>query len=482
MMPRLAQWVRIAGMCTSRAREECVHGVNTARNAQMLGLVWSRKLAPHPSASTRDGRVEFRRAGGPLAGASPLPDHLPSLDGLRGIAILLVLFFHMTALAPATAADRGLRAIMGHGWVGVDLFFVLSGFLITGILLDGKGQAHYFRNFYARRTVRIFPLYYAVIAVFLIILPRWAAALSARFGHVEGRPLFYWLYLSNHALAASNGQGLDFRFGVLNPTWSLAVEEQFYLMWPLIVFLVPRKALVRRVLPAVILGVVVLRVTLIALHVPWGYLATLTPCRLDSLAIGGFVACLAREPAAFARRSGGEALLPRFAGPAALLAGLALLIIAAQSWLGFHHGELRYALGFTCIAMLAAALLIAAISLPDRHPLVWLLKRRWLMAFGKYSYALYLLHMPLQAVIDAYLYRPDRFLKVHGSAIPGQLIYYALCLSICFAAAWLSWHCFEKHFLKLKRWFPMRKASLTAAADHPGPRPTPRPAAAAAAA
>jgi peptidoglycan/LPS O-acetylase OafA/YrhL len=420
---------------------------------------------------------------------APLPDHLPALDGLRGIAILLVLFFHMTVLAPSTAADRGIRAIMGHGWVGVDLFFVLSGFLITGILLDARGQPQYFRNFYARRTLRIFPLYYAVIALILVILPRIAPVLSARFGHVEGRPLLYWLYLSNHALVSGGaGQGPDFRYGVLNPTWSLAVEEQFYLMWPLIVFLVPRKTLVRRVLPAIILGVICLRVILIALHVPWGYLATLTPCRLDALAIGGLVACLAREPGAFARSgsgsgsgggAGGDAMLPRFAGPAALFAGAALLVIAAQNWLGFHRGELRYALGFTCIAMLAAALLVAAISLPAAHPLVWLLKRQWLMAFGKYSYALYLLHMPLQAVIDAYLYRPDRFLRIHGSQVPGQCIYFVLCISVCLAAAWLSWHCFEKHFLKLKRWFPMRKTVMTSG-DDVGPRSTPTPAPAAA--
>src|SRR5438105_167735 len=123
--------------------------------------------------------------------------HLPTLDGLRGIAILMVLFFHMTLLPPATAPDRLLARLMANGWVGVDLFFVLSGFLITGILLDAKGEPHFFRNFYARRTLRIFPLYYGVIAIYLLILPALAPAFAARFGAVQGRPLFYWFYLSN---------------------------------------------------------------------------------------------------------------------------------------------------------------------------------------------------------------------------------------------------------------------------------------------
>src|SRR4051812_39004746 len=97
---------------------------------------------------------------------------IPALDGLRGIAILLVLFHHFTIYRPDRGLDKWLANIPAAGWIGVDVFFVLSGFLITGILLDARDRRHYFRNFYARRALRIFPLYYLVVFVGLILLPK----------------------------------------------------------------------------------------------------------------------------------------------------------------------------------------------------------------------------------------------------------------------------------------------------------------------
>jgi peptidoglycan/LPS O-acetylase OafA/YrhL len=382
--------------------------------------------------------------------AFSLAIHFPALDGLRGIAILMVLFFHMTLLAPMTAPDHILSAVVANGSLGVDLFFVLSGFLITGILLDAKGTPHYLRNFYARRILRIFPLYYAIIAIYLVILPRFAPEFAARFGHIEGRPILYWLFFSNHAVAPGAAEGLDFRFGVLNPTWSLAVEEQFYVFWPLLVLALSRQALTR-LLPVVVAAVVGLRIILVARHWQWGYLATLTPCRLDALAIGGFVACLARS-------QGGRAALIRVAKPAACAAILGLVAVRLQRRFGFEHGELRYSVGFTCIALLAAAVLVGALTLPPAHPVARTLRSRVLVAFGKYSYAIYLLHMPIQALLATYVYPMHRFARLGSSTLPGQFLFYALSLVVFFAAGWLSWHGLEKHFLRLKSRFPMPHA------------------------
>src|SRR3954467_8703188 len=99
------------------------------------------------------------------------PSHIPALDGIRGLAVLLILYCHATVIEPGGALGKLFLSTARISWAGVDLFFVLSGFLITGILFDAKSKPHFFRNFYARRTVRIFPLYYAFLFVTLLILP-----------------------------------------------------------------------------------------------------------------------------------------------------------------------------------------------------------------------------------------------------------------------------------------------------------------------
>src|SRR5262245_17163539 len=117
---------------------------------------------------------ESDRAASPLRsepGAPTSATHLPALDGLRGVAVLLVIFAHSACSATDTTVDRVYRGVISAGWTGVDLFFVLSGFLITGILYDAKGTRGYFRNFYSRRALRIFPLYYAFLLVYVFLLP-----------------------------------------------------------------------------------------------------------------------------------------------------------------------------------------------------------------------------------------------------------------------------------------------------------------------
>src|SRR5437870_557283 len=162
-----------------------------------------------------------------------------ALDGLRGIAILMVMLYHQTVMVGSTGIDRFVGFWTLSGWIGVDLFFVLSGFLITGILSDSKGATGYFRNFYARRVLRIFPLYYGVVAFSLLILPyipHWKLENLAR---IKGDELWYWTYLSNFSIAAHAA----FRHGILDVSWSLSIEEQFYLMWPLLVLLLSRRSL-----------------------------------------------------------------------------------------------------------------------------------------------------------------------------------------------------------------------------------------------
>src|SRR5687768_1805284 len=170
------------------------------------------------------------------------PSHWPALDGLRGTAVIAVLVCHYAVLLPRTPAV-GLLEI---GWAGVDLFFVLSGFLITGILLDARGTPHYLRNFYARRALRIFPLYYGFLAVTLLV--SLAVKLAPGASHEGLRHLWaaqpsLWTYTANYWMPAQTAWSPWSE--VVIPLWSLSVEEQFYLVWPLVVCRLSERGLVR---------------------------------------------------------------------------------------------------------------------------------------------------------------------------------------------------------------------------------------------
>ncbi|MGA2216294.1 MAG: acyltransferase, partial [Bryobacteraceae bacterium] len=219
------------------------------------------------------------------AGQVHEPRRLLALDGIRGLAVLLVLQFHwaegLTRMNPVESTSYFL---LRAGWLGVDLFFVLSGFLITGILSDSKNGFHYFRNFYMRRVLRIFPAYYGFLIVAEFVVPG-----LLRLAH--HKPIWqtsgygwYWLYISNigAALGHQDAEG----FGHF---WSLAVEEQFYFFWPLLVYFLSRRA-AKRASVACIFAALTLRTCMVLIGHSHPAAAVLMPCRLDALAIGAWLA------------------------------------------------------------------------------------------------------------------------------------------------------------------------------------------------
>ena len=372
-----------------------------------------------------------------------LSSHIDILDGFRGAAILLVMIYHQTVMQSRTLIDIPfLRMTLGM-WSGADALFVLSGFLITGILYDSKGSRYYFRNFYARRALRIFPLYYAIVFFSLLILPRVSHPWTTNLGRITGDEMWYWLNCSNFSIANHEA----FRHGILDVCWWLAVEWQFCLIWPAVVFVFPRRALIA-VCAGMIAAAPVLRTVLLSSGFDPISVYVLTPCRMDALAMGALIALVGRGEGAIAK------LVPR-ARIGAALAGLALLIILVCQGNWDWQSRLMQTAGYTVYAFLSGAILILAVGSPPFGPIARLFNFEILKTFGRYSYALYLFHSPLRAVIRDTFFGPERFPMVANSQLPGQIMFYALATAVTLVSAVLSWHLYEKHFLKIKTLFPM---------------------------
>ncbi len=337
---------------------------------------------------------------------------IPQLDGVRGIAILVVIFHNYSAIFPSLY----LQSLLSYGWMGVDLFFVLSGFLITGILFDTKRSPCYFRNFYARRCLRIWPLYYSIILLMFVVIPFLLPAVGAI---VFARSSPWWaypLFLQNIFVHHSNGAA-----GPLGVTWSVAIEEQFYVVWAVVVRYCSSVQL-QCVAVAVVCLSPALRLYL-SLHQVEIY--TNVFCRMDGLMAGGLIALWVRSDKFTASR-----FVPLAWFSLAVSLPLAFLTEALEArWITFSLSALASA-AFVYLALFAAP-----------HWFRIALASRWLIYIGTISYGLYLLHkIPL-----------DVALLVHFNRRPFLSLLMGFAAS--FALAVLSWNLLETPFLRFKRVF-----------------------------
>jgi peptidoglycan/LPS O-acetylase OafA/YrhL len=367
--------------------------------------------------------------------------HQPALDGVRGIAILLVLFHHFTVFDPITGVGAWLGFVALLGWCGVDLFFVLSGFLITGILIDARGSSRYFSSFYMRRSLRIFPLYFLVVFLSFVVLPRFPALHDVLAGPTDVVQWPYWTYLVNFAIA-DRGQ---FLHGVLDIAWSLAIEEQFYIVWAVVVWALPVRWLGPACALLVVLAPVLRNLSLNAGAEPIA-VYVLPHFRADTLALGGLLAWLSR-------RGGLEQF--RTAAPyvtwAAAGAAVAVALVGASPW---WWEPLTQRAGYSLLALAGGGLVVAAVTASPRSLWQRALCAGWLRAFGKYSYCLYLIHLPVSRLLRAYVMDAEAFPALLGAVWPAQLVFYVVAASVSFVVAWLSWHGFEAPILRLKARFP----------------------------
>jgi peptidoglycan/LPS O-acetylase OafA/YrhL len=361
-----------------------------------------------------------------------------ALDGVRGVAILMVLCVHFIGDAPAyTTLERTMVKLANYGIWGVDLFFVLSGFLITGLLYEAKGSAHYFRDFYVRRTLRIFPLYYGVLAVLFILLPLWPAAYPAALAESARHQAWLWLYASNVYLAIHRAWALPY----VSHFWSLAVEEQFYLVWPVVVLSFGGRSL-QRICVAVTILALVLRSALS--YAGAGYVAqvVLTPCRFDALCVGGFLALAVRgvglERVA---RTGRRALGP--------LVGLVLLVSAWNAVRG-SFSDVVLPLRGTLIALTFGALLVTSLAAPAPGLLSRVFRSRVMCFLGTRSYGLYVFHGMIAYWMGEHRAAIESLTAGLGSS-GAMFVEASVGAGISILVAAVSYELFEKHFLRLKK-------------------------------
>jgi peptidoglycan/LPS O-acetylase OafA/YrhL len=352
-------------------------------------------------------------------------EKIPQLDALRGIAILLVIAHNATLHYGTTSY---LHPLFDRGWMGVDLFFVLSGFLISGILLDTKETPNYFKNFYARRVLRIWPLYYCLLALMFVVLPRVSAAQGVAIFAKSSPWWAYPLFMQNFLLPLSTDAA-----GPLGVTWSLAIEEQFYLVWPIIVrFLSRRQVAILAI--AEIAASPVLRYFLASHHI---HIYANFFCRLDGLMLGAFLAALVRSKDFVRERYIGLAL-----AVLAVAAPLAVLMDLRQAeWIVFT---------FTSLA--AGAIVYLAIFWQQK----WFqctLANRFLLFTGTISYGLFLLHKIAFAGVDG----------LHVNSVKHPLVTLGVILIGSYVLAITSWNVLEQPFLRLKRFFVLRRKATTSA-------------------
>jgi peptidoglycan/LPS O-acetylase OafA/YrhL len=340
------------------------------------------------------------------------------LDAIRGLAVFAVLV-HNTDAYPSLH----LGLIATNGWMGVDLFFVLSGFLITGILVDAKETEGYFKNFYARRCLRVWPLYYSAILFMLVVLPLLRPSEAQAVFSARSSPWWaYLVFLQNFLVPVPTMAA-----GLLGVTWSLAVEEQFYLVWPLVVRFCSESQL-RRIALGVIAVSPVLRLYL-SLHGVDIYSNTF--CRLDGLMAGALLALFVRSSRFFPSRYLATAWISLIVSTI-----LALVLDTLHwRWLVFSFVSLA-ALSFVYLGLFSKQALLQA-----------LLRNRFLVYTGTISYGIYVLEKIPQDIVRA----------LHLEGYP--LIAFPFTIVAAFALAVLSWNLLEKPFLRLKRRFDERTAT-----------------------
>lgn len=367
-------------------------------------------------------------------------NRFPALDGIRALAVTLVFLDHFGGGSHGGKLLQLFNVVRGYGWTGVDIFFVLSGFLITGILYDTRNDSKFFRRFFARRSLRIFPVFYLVVAVLLALTP--LLQLQWRAGHALFL-IYMGNFLANHdfslyeIISANHASGKIF----IGHFWSLCVEEQFYLLWPPIVWLVRDRVKLIWTAGGLSLLALVLRCAMCVMTDPViaeRWIIRTLPFRMDALLIGGMLALLLRGPNAAQWQRGCRVLL--------VACGVAVLLIF--KFVTEYDSPWLMTIGLTLTALTAAGMI--GLTLKSGSPMFRVFYKKPLRMLGKYSYGFYIFHILFMTAWISLLV----FLMKHlHSMMLAGLISVGGNFVVTFLVSMMSYELFEVKFLRWKKHF-----------------------------
>lgn len=381
-------------------------------------------------------------------------ERFSELDGMRGLASLMVISYHIFKRGEYFTNNSVLHFITNlslYNWYALDTFFVLSGFLITSILLRTKGEPNFFRNFYVRRSLRVFPLYYFALIVIISILPLVEPEYLPELPRMLPLLLFYQQNLIYFVGDIKN----TIYLGV---TWSLAVEEQFYLVWPLVVNAMRKETLAK--FSFGIIGLSILLRILGALFWPDPEQMTVfffynTFTRMEEIAFGVLLAIAFTDPEWIRK-------LSKIAMPVFLVTYVSLLVFEVVTNPGIPHpayGNVPLTLvGYTMASTFAAALIVALITRDENSFIRRLFRNKALVFFGNHSYSMYLFHLPVGLILLDYLW---------GTGLRGWymfVLYVGLVFAITIVISQITWFLLEKPMLGLKKYFEYKRPARQEAA------------------
>jgi peptidoglycan/LPS O-acetylase OafA/YrhL len=352
-------------------------------------------------------------------------NYYPALDGLRGLAIVLIILYH----------NFDFISIFRSGWIGLDLFFVLSGFLITGILLKQRGSRHFLGNFYARRALRILPIYYLSLILFLFILPK-IVSYSFNPKYFIRNQKWFWFEIQNWLFILYPGGNNNF----LNHFWSLALEEQFYLISPLIILLIkPIQKIISFLLILLLILLVSRLLTWLLQFDNISYADLYTFTRIDGLCVGSILAVF--------KYQGNTEMGKR--NKFLILILFILIFIALPFIKVFYNSRIPY---LACCLFPAVALfwgLIVWTSINPENFLFKIFNSRVLIYLGKISYGVYIFHWPITWLFNSgLLVFPGLY-----NSMTANLFKSVISTSVAIILAIISYYTYERFFLGLKKYF-----------------------------